>query len=145
MGTWDTGFFDDDQAMDWSFQLLRSYWPRYLPAILKEVRDEFAKTAEGELVDSLYGACGVAAAAVVASMAGINVDLPAHLRIWRRLQVWRPSKKLHLDARDVCELCYGSKSELSALWSDASAGVEWRNKISELMNELTRKIESRRL
>ena len=144
MGTWGSGFFDDDLAQDWSLMMMKSYWPRDFPRFMQEVKDEFAKTADEGMVDAMYGVCVIATAAVVASMAGIKVELPAHLRILRRLQLWRPSAKLLKDAREVCQLSIGPKSEMSSMWINDESEDEWRSNVVTLIDELTKKIDLRK-
>ncbi len=118
MGSWGSAPFDNDDASDWSYELLDGGGPDVVAAALRNVSADGAP----ELEDA---AAAVGAAALVAATVGVTVHLPDELTSWlvsadrRALRALAPEAVVALD--QVLE-----DSELGELW-DETGDDEWRD------------------
>lgn len=127
MGSWGSAPFDNDDASDWSYELLDGGGPEAVGAALREISADGAP----ELPDA---AAAVGAAALVAATLGVTVHLPEDLVAWlasadrRALRSLAPEAVVALDR--VLE-----DSELGELW-DETGDDEWRDATRRMRDEI---------
>jgi len=131
-GAWDTGPFDNDDALDFTVELLeydalRAIWIQFSPII-----------DSNSYIDASVGARAVAAAAIVSALyRNDSSALPAELAQWVKSQKWQGDLKL-LGTAEMCvrAILDVEKSELAQLWQGTDQYDAWRSSLNRLRSEL---------
>lgn len=133
MGTWDTGIYDNDDAADWSAEVLARG--------LEAVEQAIDAVVDADYIESLDGACALAAADVVARLvSGRGVDSPycEDIVTWVAAHREPPSPALVAKAARAVERVGGEDSELAGLWSDNDDDVgAWRATLDDVRQRLS--------
>jgi len=132
-GAWDTGSFDNDDALDW-------VWLATEGDDLSPVSEAF----EGVLsapgyVQAPDASIAIAAAEVVAALKGEpSAQLPEELSTWIESQDLELDPALIDKAKKAIALIEdGKKSELAQLWSESGdLADQWRAQLAELSQRL---------
>jgi len=130
-GAWGHGSFENDDALDWTEELLVA---RDIGVIL------IAFTAvenSSTYIDAPDASSAVAAAEVVAAMLGKpSSDMPARLKAWLETHRTSIPPELAVRARRIIVTVQGTSSELNGLWSDSASYAAWRATLEDLSNRL---------
>lgn len=131
-GVWESGSFDNDDALDWAGQCVRSTGAAFI-----------SKTLDGAQIDKYLEApecsAAIAAAEVVAASKGkANMSLPKELFAWlERQQRAEIAKLAPLAAKSVTRILNGPKSELLELWSENKKEFPtWQRNMQDLIARL---------
>ena len=128
MGAWGTGPFENDDAADWSYQLVDGGGPDVVAAALRAVQG-------GSAPDAPADSSAVGAAAVVAAGLGVaDVELPDDVR--ERLSgidasAWPPLARDAVAALDRVL----AESELRDLWDEVGDSV-WAEETRALRDRI---------
>lgn len=132
-GAWDTGPFDNDDALDWVWELSESDDLNFVKATLRSAAD-----TSGYL-EAPTGSMAIAAAEVVAALRGNpRPNLPVEVTRWVRMHQVTVDDDLLRLARDAVERTKRrDSSELAQLWSE-SEEMEgaWRKDLNGLLQRL---------
>ena len=131
-GAWDSGSFNNDDALDWAGQCVRSNGASLISATL------YAALADSYL-EALECSSTVAAAEVVAASRGkANKALPKALSSWLEKQKKDEIAKLApLATKAVSRILNGSKSELQELWHENKKDFPiWKSQMQSLIARL---------
>lgn len=132
-GAWDVGSFDNDDALDWVWELSETDDLSLIEEALQS-----AVEASGYL-EAPTGSVALAAAEVVAALRGNpSSKLPPEVSEWTRAHKLAISDGLLRSARTaVAQVKNAESSELAQLWSD-SADTEklWHAELSNLLKRL---------
>jgi hypothetical protein len=119
MGAWDVTAFGNDDAADWSDDLMDAE----SPAAFLETTLAMAK--RGGYLEVSDGCQLVAAAAVIAAACGAKSDgLPGDVRDWLRGKE-AGLKRLAPAARTAIQRVRGEESELREVWQESDEFAEW--------------------
>ena len=130
MGAWDTGSFDNDDALDWVAELEAEGLPAAGGAI------EAALEAEGEELDASEASMALAAAEVIAALRGQPaLELPEAVRAWLARAPGDPGEELTANARRAVGAVLAG-SELAQLWDESGEGAAWRAGVVDLQRRL---------
>lgn len=132
-GAWGMGPFDNDDALDWVWELEKAASTDMLEDALEEVTGSFFYISAPECSRA------VAAAEVVAALLGRpGRELPDEVKTWISDSSLRADEDLVALAREAVTLVRDSdKSELADLWRDAGNNYdEWHAGISDLIRRL---------
>jgi len=133
MGAWGIGTFDNDDAADWAYEFEDA-------TDLSPARQALAATMDSDGYLAIpEGACGVAAAAVVAST--FDGDLKGLPEEVGESVDDHPGSATRGDARlalDALEQVTSEESELRILWDDAPEATDWAKEIEKLRHRLVR-------
>ncbi|HEY6095007.1 MAG TPA: DUF4259 domain-containing protein [Gallionellaceae bacterium] len=131
-GAWESGSFDNDDALDWVGQCVRSKGSSLISATLN------AALTDGYLEAPECSAAVAAAEVVAASRGKANRALPRELSSWLEQQPKEEIAKLALlAARAVSRVLNGPKSELQELWQeDRKDFPVWKNHMQNLIARL---------
>jgi Domain of unknown function (DUF4259) len=130
MGTWDTGSFENDDAMDWVAELEIDGLGAVDAAF-----DALFDALENYL-DAGLCANALAAAEVVAALRGRPAaDFPVEVEDWLAAHPGAPGDELAAAARRAVDLVLGD-SELAELWSESPEAPAWRAGVEELRARL---------
>lgn len=125
MGAWGAGTFENDSALDWVAELEKT-------SDLELIRSTFADTFEEEYLDADEGTCALAAAEVVAAMAGHPGTIPDGVKAWiDRVDVELTPTDIALALRSA-ERVRAHDSELVELWSESGGPDEFLDVLHEL-------------
>lgn len=129
-GAWGEGAFDNDDALDWVAQCIRS-------KDITPVSRALQVVLGAEYIEAPEGSVAVAAAEVVAASLGKpNAKLPPELQSWVRRQPTGALERLAPLARQAVERIQDPKtSELRQLWSEGKAN-NWRSGVTNLETRL---------
>jgi hypothetical protein len=130
MGTWGLGNFENDDALDWVFELEQA---KDL-APLGEALDVIVES-HGDYLDAYDCARALAAAEVVAALAGKpDPSLPEEVRNWLS---GRPGvdAAMRNRARQAVAAIMDS-SELRELWEETDESDQWQHLVSGLLQRL---------
>lgn len=129
MGTWGTGNFENDFAMDWLSELQSR---NDLISILVA----FSKIDEGDYLEVYDCSDALAAAEVVAALRGNpSDDLPDQISSWISSSKLSANNKLVGNAKKTISQIKQS-SELKNLWKESDNLAEWENVIDDLISRL---------
>lgn len=131
-GAWDSGSFDNDDALDWAAQCARSKGASLISATLS------AALIEGYL-EAPECSAAVAAAEVVAAAKGkANKSLPKELSSWLgRQQKEEIAKLAPVATKAVSRILNGPKSELQELWQENKKDFPvWKSHMQNLVVRL---------
>ncbi|MCH7669566.1 MAG: DUF4259 domain-containing protein [Acidobacteria bacterium] len=129
MGTWGTGPFENDDAVDWVSEL---YDGGGIDTCREALR---AATVEGYL-EMYVGAAAIAAAEIIAAAVGrASSDLPGEFFEWLIDNDDVPTSADITLARNAVERISGEDSEVADLWQDAR-DASWASRVEELLVRL---------
>src|SRR5262245_57776335 len=132
MGTWGTGTFENDSALDWVGQLVEGEDD----SVLETAFDAVIETDE-DLIDSDECCNALAAAEIVAAMGGKPSTLPDEVTAWMKGKP-KPTPALFKKARDAVAEVLTDQSELLELWKDAEPDdfKAWKAGVDDLKKRL---------
>jgi hypothetical protein len=131
MGAWGTGSFENDEALDWVWELKEAEDTFILEDTLAQVND-----AE-EYIEAPECVCGIAAAEVVAAMRRRPVDnLPDDVEAFVKQLGVPPPKGLIASALRALDKIK-TNSELQEEWSQSPEFDQWTASIEDLEERLT--------
>lgn len=129
MGAWDTGSFDNDDAMDWVAYLQESDTLEPL---------ETALDVEGDFVDSPDGAVVLAAAETLLAFVGqASAATPSQVAQWVSGHRYLDTRPLKGPALAALDLVISEDSELAELWDESDSGQKWRADVQRLRETLS--------
>jgi hypothetical protein len=131
MGTWAPGPFDNDQALDWIADLVKSPDLSLILAALSIDPNDGA-------LDIVAGVDVLIAAEVVAALTGRPSDeLPDEVVTWVETHRKLPAGPLKQRARDLVEAVLAPASELHELWEEnPEEFVQWKAGVADLLARL---------
>lgn len=132
-GAWDTGPFDNDDALDWVWELAESDDLTVVESALHDV------TQSSGYLEAPTASMAVAAAEVVAALKGKPRErLPPEVVNWVREHQQEVSLDVVQAARDAIALVVdGQSSELAQLWSESGELADaWNTELENLLNRL---------
>ncbi len=132
-GGWDTGSFDNDDALDWIYELSESEDLSVVESALENAVD-----ASGYL-EAPTGSAAIAAAEVVAALRGKpRSELPTEVTDWVRTHQFAVGSDLVETARSAISAVRNSESsELAQLWSDSKELTDaWEADLRDLLKRL---------
>ena len=131
-GAWESGSFDNDDALDWAGQCVRSKGASFISATLN------VALADGYLEAPECSAAVAAAEVVAASKGKANKALPKELSSWlERQQKAEIAKLAPLAMRAVLRILNGPKSELQELWQENKKEFPvWKSHMHNLIARL---------
>lgn len=129
-GTWGTGSFENDDALDWISACTGSQGTAAIAATLETALST-------DVVEAPEGAMAVAAAEVVAAARGKgSANLPRALSAWLAHQPRaRIASLAPLAQKVLARIGQPGASELAQLWSGKNAG-KWKEQLAELATRL---------
>lgn len=129
-GAWGTGAFQNDDALDWVWELTASSGSTAIEEALRP-----AASPDG-YIEAPSGANAIAAAEVLAAVRGKPPnELPPEVSEWVDSQRFEPSSELLAAAREAVKNVRDPKrSELAELWSDAGGEDDdrWQQELTAL-------------
>lgn len=132
-GAWDTGPFDNDDALDWVWELTDS-------DDLSVVEDALQSAIDtSDYLEAPMGSMAVAAAEVVAALKGKpRAELPPEVSEWVKAREYVVKDDLAEAARKaVAEVKNAESSELAQLWSESDELAEvWHADLRDLLQRL---------
>ena len=133
MGAWGVGNFENDDAMDWTYELEEADGARILETALSG-----AEKGQDYYLESPDGCIALAAAEVVAALNGKPAsNLPDVVAAWVEKNKTKPgAAQLMARAATVVERI-DAKSELQELWDDSDSKEEWHALMANLKSRLT--------
>ncbi len=132
-GAWDVGPFDNDDALDWVWELSESDDLSVVRKALQRAID-----ASGYL-EAPTGSVALAAAEVVAALKGKpRAQLPAEVFGWFESHELAADDSLVRIARQaIAQIKNAESSELAQLWSDSEALLDqWHTELADLIQRL---------
>ena len=132
-GAWDTGPFDNDDALDWVWELEESSDL----AVVKSALQAVVKSSS--YIEAPTASAAIAAAEVVAALKGQPHDkLPEEVTSWADTRSLDGNEELVALARQVVERVQDpGSSELAQLWSDSDELRDsWLASLTELRQRL---------
>ena len=132
-GGWDTGPFDNDDALDWVWELTESDDLSAIDMALDGVLES------PSYIEAPTASMAIAAAEVLAALAGKPADtLPDEVSGWVETHDLKVSTDMTAKARKVLELVVDDEnSELAQLWGDAPPlASAWRASLENLAQRL---------
>ena len=132
-GAWDTGSFDNDDALDWIWELSESNDL----TVVKDTLDAAANSSG--YLEAPTASTAIAAAEVVAALRGNpRPDLPVEVSEWvqtHRLTVGDDLLKTAKEA--IARIRKEDSSELAQLWSEADdLETAWQEDVDDLLQRL---------
>jgi hypothetical protein len=133
MGTWGTGFFENDAASDWLEELIASDDISIIERCVHRIND-----LGTDYLDADLGAEGLVASSAIALLAGRGGGLePKSLLEWSQSHSTAPAVELLASARAaVHRIAMTPSSELANQWSDSELAAQWRLAIDDLLVRL---------
>lgn len=132
-GGWDAGSFDNDDALDWVWELSES-------DDLSVVRDALQDAADASgYLEAPTGCAAIAAAEVVAALKGNpRPQLPEEVADWVKAHKLTVDDELVAIARKaIANIKNSESSELAQLWSESEEGAEpWYADLGNLLQRL---------
>jgi hypothetical protein len=133
MGAFGTDTFENDTAVDWTYELEARGW--------SHVEDTLARALSvgAEHLDADLACEALAAADTVARALGRRGQVDAYTETvdaWVGAQRSRPNASLVARARAAVERVLGPNSELADLWAESDEAADWREHVGELRARL---------
>lgn len=130
-GAWGPGSFENDDALDWVIDCVRSNGPDLVAGALNQA-------VSARYLEAPEGSFAVAAAEVVAAARGKPTEkLPIELRSWLRKQPAGGIAKLGPLAIQAMERTgTAQSSELADLWRQSSSYSTWQRGLRDLVKRL---------
>lgn len=132
-GAWDVGAFDNDDALDWVWEVTESSDLTVVAIALDGV------SPESDYIEAPTGSYALAAAEMVAALNGKpSAQLPAELAEWVATHDYEASPQLKARALRAIALVQDiDRSELAQLWSESDElASEWRAELERLKERL---------
>lgn len=131
-GAWESGSFDNDDALDWVGECIRSKGASLISATLS------AALVDGYLEAPKCSAAVAAAEVVAASKGNASQSLPKDLSSWLEKQQRAEIAKLApVATKAVSRILNGPKSELHELWQENKKDFPvWKSKMQSLIARL---------
>ena len=132
-GAWDTGPFDNDDALDWVWELAESDDLSVIETALQ------AAAAESGYLEAPTASTAIAAAEVVAALRDSSrPGLPTEVLDWVKAHPLAVGDDLVKTARKAIEnIKREDSSELAQLWSDSEEMAKaWRTGLNDLLQRL---------
>lgn len=132
MGAWGVGAFENDQALDWVWELEKTTGS----AGLIKALDSVNKLPAGEYMDGDYGREATAAAELVAALKGKPLKyLPENARKWLEMNPDANNPDLTPQCLSAIDRTL-TEGELVELWADSKYDKEWREYMADLKARL---------
>lgn len=132
-GAWDVGSFDNDDALDWVWELSES-------DDLSLVEEALQRAVEAtDYLEAPTGSVAIVAAEVVAALRGNpSSKLPPEVSEWTSAHKFAISDALLQSARSaVTSVRNAESSELAQLWSESQDTASlWHAELSDLLERL---------
>lgn len=130
MGAWDVGSFDNDDALDWVYELEEaadlSLFGDTLQNVIRQ-KDDYLEAPDC--------AVAISAAEVVAALSGRPAGhLPEEVSVWVKDRP-APSAEMVLMAQAALAAVL-DRSELKELWEESDSFVEWQASVREVQSRL---------
>jgi len=132
-GAWGTGPFENDDALDWTWELEASADISAIESALKQV------TSSGAYVEAPTASAAIAAAEVVAALNGKPHDqLPDEVTKWVESHTnANASELIQLANQVIVRVRDTQHSELAQLWADSPDDfIAWKAELSNLQERL---------
>jgi len=132
-GAWDTGAFDNDDALDWVWELAESSDLSVVKGALQYA------IGETDYLEAPDASMAIAAAEVVAALRGNPATgLPPEVSDWVQQHQFEVGADLANIAREaVLRVQVLDSSELAQLWSESEELAEaWRASLADLLKRL---------
>lgn len=131
-GAWESGSFDNDDALDWAARCAKSKGTSLISATLN------AALIDGYLEAPECSAAVAAAEVVAASRGQASRSLPRELSSWLENQQKQEISKLApMASRAVSRILNGPKSELQELWQENKREFPaWKSQLQDLIARL---------
>ena len=131
-GTWESGSFDNDDALDWANQCIKSKGTSLILSTLN------AALGSSYLEVPECSAAVAAAEVIAASNGKATKDLPKELSSWLEQQNRAEIAKLApLATKVVSRILNGQKSELQELWQENKKDFsKWKSHMQNLISRL---------
>lgn len=131
MGAWGSGYFENDDALDWISHLEESEGTTALEDALSAIPLD-----DSEDVEAPECSMAIAAAEVVAALSKRpSASLPKEIKKWLKGKPV-PNESLRKLARDAIDRIARS-SELQELWAESSDAEAWSASLRDLQRRLT--------
>jgi len=130
VGTWGTGTFDNDQAVDWTYSLEGKTDLSHVEATIDRVLSVGDSYLEADAAQE-----AIAAAEAVARLRGHFGTRNAYTKTideWVAAMDLRPSQHLISKAKDALARIQQEPSELLEGWEGSADAEAWRQTLSEL-------------
>jgi hypothetical protein len=132
MGAWNYKSFDNDDAMDWVYELEKSEGDVLLLSTMEQIINE-----PENLNDATICSCVVAAAEVIAACKGSPVtELPVPVQDWVANNFLENVDNLSEMAVETLTMIVSS-SELKELWEESDNYTDWLNILNKLIKRLS--------
>ena len=131
MGTWGTGPFDSDDALDWVWELQEAPDWSVVDSALRTAAD----TAPDVDLEAPAGQVAWAAATVVTAAAHPGVAVPDEVAAWLDRHRGACPAELRSLASRALERVLADRSELVALWNEAG-NDDWLTDVQRLVSQL---------
>jgi hypothetical protein len=131
MGTWGTGPFDSDDALDWVWELQEAPDWSMVDSALRTAAD----TAPDVDLEAPAGQVAWAAATVVTAAAHPGVAVPDEVAPWLDRHRGACPAELRSLASRALERVLADRSELVALWNEAG-NDDWLTDVQRLVSQL---------
>jgi hypothetical protein len=130
-GAWGAGSFENDDALDWVNDCVRSTGPKVVASTLYVALDP-------KYLEAPEASSAIAAAEVVAAARGKpGARLPTEVQAWLRQQSQTEMAKLAPTAAKAVErILSGPESELQALWKESKDYSSWQRSMQDLLVRL---------
>ena len=125
MGAWGYKSFENDDALDWVYELEGSDNLASIEAALDEAGAEYIEAPE---------ACNILAAAelVVALLGKPRLELPADVSEWLSNNKSLDASYLKVKTVNAVQAVLSEQSELNELWQDSEEYQAWRDDVEAL-------------
>ena len=132
MGAWGAGAFENDTALDWTYDLEKSSDHKFL---LETLGAGLALCESGEEIDADTACLVLAAAEVLGALNGNEGgNIPDNVRNWAAGKE-RVSASVMANA-SLAVKKVREKSELKDLWEEGDGGEEWFAEVDALLQRL---------
>jgi len=131
MGAWGTKSFENDDALDWVYELEKCNDPKIFWDAVESVIHE-------EYVDSDIATEALAALEVTAAMKGKNTgELPEEVEKWlsENKEIQLPDN-FYTRAEEALNKIMGSESELKELWEESDSYKDWLDNMQDLISRI---------
>jgi hypothetical protein len=137
MGAWGAGHFENDDAMDWTYELERSSSTAILDSAFNPLLPKkrfFGGQKEPRYIEAPDATIALAAAEVVAALAGRSGRLPDNVRTWVSGRNGA-TQDLKAKAREAVGRILDD-SELKQLWEESDDFDQWQRNVEDTLSRL---------
>jgi hypothetical protein len=130
MGAWDIGSFDNDDALDWVFELEKVRDFSILEEAFETVIDQ-----KGDMPDATDCSIALCAAEVLAGLLDNPVsDVPDEVLEWIEDKPEPSEELIKLGLKAIAVIL--DESELKELWLEADEYQDWEDNVTSLVENL---------